>query len=245
MTPADYVKDTETISDRHRITLYKIYARLKLHFETYGEVSKTGARAEEPRVTLKNFCESHAVSVLPIECVRRVNRAGHGRALRATCRMLFRARRDKRHLVWIYGPGSSGKTEYILKLHDIFAGDSVVFQGNYLPIQSTTRPDLFKQVVVSHEFNFKNAFKDDCLDITKQLFEGRGGLVRTGLYRQFQSDYRGCIFVVGSNSLPACEAAGQDQAFKADTWGPICTRTDFCCFTTRHSDHPQFPYTTS
>jgi len=39
------------------------------------------------------------------------------------------------------------------------------------------------QVVTCEEFSFKHAFHDDNLHVTKQLFEGEGASVRTGLYK--------------------------------------------------------------
>ena len=98
-------------------------------------------------------------------------------------------------------------------------------------------------MVTSTEFNFKKAFSADCLPVTKLLFEGKGGSVRPGLYKQFEESYRGCFFVVASNSLPACEGAGQEDDFYQETWGPLCTRTDFTCFTGRHKHDYVFPYT--
>lgn len=46
-------------------------------------------------------------------------------ALRAMARTLFRGKADKRHLVWIYGVGNTGKSEFIEKVHAIFASDWV------------------------------------------------------------------------------------------------------------------------
>lgn len=87
-------------------------------------------------------------------------------------------------------------------------------------------------MVVSPEFSFKNAFRSNTLHATKLLFEGKGALIRTGLYKQFENAYKGCTFIVGSNYLPASEAINQEESFKQDIWGPICTRTTFVCFTT-------------
>jgi hypothetical protein len=75
------------------------------------------------------------------------------------------------------------------------------------------------------------------------LFEGAGAKVRTGLYKQFEDAYVGAVFLVASNQLPACEAAERDEDFMTDIWGPITTRTDFVCLTTRHKHDDTFPYT--
>ena len=112
-----------------------------------------------------------------------------------------------------------------------------------MPVTKTNKPLIKTQLVTSKEFGIKHAFNQDNIHLTKMLFEGAGGLVRSGLYKQFRECYEHAVFVVASNKLPGSEQDGQkpDQ-WNTDVWHPLCTRVDFTCFTKSHKHDSIFPY---
>ena len=130
--------------------------------------------------------------------MRLVARAGHGRLLRGIARLLF-GKKSKKRVVWVFGNPNSGKSQFIRRLRSILGSDEVSWRGAYLPVKERNRSDLVTQVVTCEEFNFKHAFAEGTLEVTKLLFEGEGASVRKDLYAMFQKAYKDVIFCVASN----------------------------------------------
>ena len=97
------------------------------------------------------------------------------------------------------------------------------------------------------EFNFKHAFAEGTLEVTKLLFEGEGASIRKDLYAMFQKAYKDVIFCVASNKPMTTMiemAETQDSSFKKNVWEPLESRVDFIHMEKSHSSKVDFPYTT-
>ena len=65
-----------------------------------------------------------------IQCAHLINDAGHGTIMRSVWRLLLDNKtKSKKHVCWLYGVASSGKTKFIKRLGSIFASDEVDWRG--------------------------------------------------------------------------------------------------------------------
>ena len=103
--------------------------------------------------------------------MRLVLNSGHGRLLRGIVRLLF-GKEAKRRVMWMFGGPNSGKSQFIRRLRSLFGSDEVSWRGVYLPVRERVNPELMTQLVTCEEFNFKQAFSEGTLEVTKLLFEG-------------------------------------------------------------------------
>ena len=94
----------------------------------------------------------------PKDCTDAINKANHGEALRATYQLLFSKDEGKKHVLWIHGVASAGKSYYIRRLREIFASEEVSWKNEYLPATSVSRPDIMTQMVTCEEFDYRTAF---------------------------------------------------------------------------------------
>ena len=91
--------------------------------------------------TLLEYTSTYAVEISAASCCRVLNAAGHGRWLRSVFRLLLRRGGDnKRNVCWITGAPNSGKSEFIRRVHPIFASDEVEWRGSRLPVSHTNKP---------------------------------------------------------------------------------------------------------
>ena len=183
--PCDFVFDEEEAGgDSHLIPCLKLYPKLKSHYQSILEVKNPKKFYEDPTTTLGAYCANNTVSFSPIACLRKITDAGHGKILRSVYRLLIAERgKTKKHVIWIYGEPNAGKSTIIRMLRKIFGSDEVDWRGAYLPLKERHRPELKTQIVTCEEFSSANAFKGDCIHVTKLLFEGQGALIRTGLFQ--------------------------------------------------------------
>ena len=142
--PADFLhQESDEHGEEHYLALVKIYERLEKHYQTHLKLQNHNRIGEEPIETLKKYCDSHSVSLSPIECARRISKAHHGRILRSVYRVLIGDRcRSKVHVCWMYDEPSSGKSQFIRRVRKIFSGDEIEWRGQFLPVTSTNRPDI-------------------------------------------------------------------------------------------------------
>jgi len=162
------------------------------------------AKEELPADTLRKYCAEHTAALEPADCLRAIERAHHGCALRSVCRLLIKDwQSTKKHVLWLAGRASTGKSFFIRRLSPILGTKEVAWRGDYLPEQSTSRPELKTQLVTCEEFDFHTAFGPSTIETTKLLFEGRSGFTRVGPYQQFETRFCNASFLVASNTLPA------------------------------------------
>ena len=142
--PADFLnQESAEHGEEHYLALIKIYKKLEEHYQTHLKIQNHNRIEEDPEETLQKYCDSHSVSLSPIECARRINNAHHGRILRSVYRVLIGDRScSKVHVCWMYDEPSSGKSQFIRRIRKIFSGDEVEWRGQYLPVTMTNRPDM-------------------------------------------------------------------------------------------------------
>jgi len=135
--------------------------------------------------------------------------------------------------VWLYGLASCGKSEFVRRIRGIFASEEIAFGETYLPVQSRNLPHLKEQLVVCEEFSCHHAFSRRNLNVTKQLLEGHGGMVRTELYREHENKYKNAVFLIATNDLPCSKEAANEKGNLASI-KPIFSRADISYFTRQH-----------
>ena len=173
-------------SDNHWATLLRHYNILERHYENALKLKAPVPTWKDPLATLKNFCKGFTAACSPTECVKRVNEAKHGLALRQVYRLFFKNRgKTKKHVVWMHGVANSGKSQFIRRLREIFGVDEVDWRGEWLPVRQRSNAHIKTQMVTCEEFNHLNAFSGRGKQVTKLLFEGEGASVRENLYKGF------------------------------------------------------------
>lgn len=63
---------------------------LDTYFKNISTLKTPTAKKENPRITLKEFCEGNACALDPLDCVREINNVNHGCILRGAWRLLIR-----------------------------------------------------------------------------------------------------------------------------------------------------------
>ena len=96
--------------------------------------------------------------------------------------------------------------------------------------------------MICEEFDPHTAFADGTLAVTKQLFDGAGGLIRHDLYEKYKVGYKDIVFVIATNALPATEAQGRDE-WNKNLWKPMLSRVEISSLSHSHEDGTRFPYT--
>lgn len=211
VSPVTWVNDEYPKTDADNAIVRKLLIKGKLKPMKEYHQHALALEAVEPVFeeigeTLEKYIASHGIIQTDMECLRLVVDAGHGKIVRELTRLMFGARTKVRTL-WISGVANSGKSMLIRRLRSIFASDEVDWRGVYMPVRERNMPDIKSQLLTCEEFNFKEAFADGNLAVTKLLMEGEGANVRKDLFAQFQSCYKDVIVVVGSNKLPATEVS--------------------------------------
>jgi len=246
--PSVWINDEfpKTDSECAPIRALFIKGKLKMFKDYYNaavELDTVQPQFEDVEETLQKYVASRGAIQSDVDCLKLVTLAGHGKIVREIVRLMF-GDRTKERTIWISGVANSGKSMLIRRIREIFASDEVDWRGVYMPIRYRNLPQIKTQLLTCEEFNFKDAFADNNLAVTKLLMEGEGASVRKDLFAQFQACYRDVVVIVGSNKLPASEAQAKDSSFYQDVWTPLTTRVKFLYLSEKHKSSEKFPYTT-
>ena len=131
LNPSVFLKqEADEHGDEYWVACVKIFEKLERHYQTAQKFQHRNRRDEGPEETLQKYCDSHSVSLSPVECARQINKAHHGRILRSVYRVLIGDRScSKVHVCWMYDEPSSGKSQFIRRVRKIFSGDEVEWRG--------------------------------------------------------------------------------------------------------------------
>ncbi len=166
--------DEQFLLAKHMEKFDKLYAA-KVTF--HGE--------DRPCYTLEDTLEMYMEEHPPPKgrnCLKDIVDAGYGHVLAILVVWLFRRKEKKKNLMWIRGPPSTGKTDFLKRLRDIFCCVNFNFKQNYVVVSNPTK-DQSPQIVLSMEFDVRQAFTESNFNNMLTMFEGDGAKVRNNLYQ--------------------------------------------------------------
>ena len=237
LEPKQFINFYEDDSEVHLMALYKVAKQLGEHYDTAVYLQTPDPVEKTPQDTLKEYVNRIDAVQSDIGCCKVINNAGHGRMLRSVFRRLFDRGNDEKMCVSQFiGPRNSGKSQFLRRLGEIFAGDEVDWRGKYLCVARTNQKNVKPQMITCEEFNKSHAFNRENIGTTKRLFEGEGAPVQSNLYKSHVAKYEKVIFALASNTYPSFEGTGYSESeFETDVLEPMRSRIDFVYLFKRHN----------
>ena len=141
--------------------------------------------------------------MLPLECYKLVESAGHEACIQTVFNTFFDRNDTKKNVVYIHGIASSGKTTFIELIESIFHCQYIEWQYDHVCSQPQSRPQGFKtQIVLCPELAVWACFSTRNVNKTLQFFEGKGCFVKPNLFEKYVFSFANCNWLIASNELP-------------------------------------------